>query len=71
MNDYIEDVLYSLEKEFITREQAVKNLALYINESKYSTVINSLNLINTEPIHTVESALLGDKERLEKLMDAK
>lgn len=40
-----------------------------INEAKYSIVINSLNLLNTEPIHTVEQALLGDKERLEGLLD--
>lgn len=42
---------------------------LKINEAKYSTVINSLNLLNTEPIHTVEQALLGDKEKLEALLD--
>src|SRR5690554_3273822 len=36
-----------------------------IAEAKFGIVVNTLNLLNTEPIHTVEQALLGDMERLE------
>lgn len=36
-----------------------------VEEAELKVVINTLNLLNTEPIHTVEQALLGDKEQLE------
>lgn len=60
----------------IDEEQQAKNLnentlaikALILREreqAKYGIVLNALNLLNTEPIHTVEQALLRDMERLE------
>lgn len=40
-----------------------------IVEAKHGIVINALNLLNTEPIHTVEQALLFDEERLTKELE--
>jgi len=50
-------------------KQAIENLITLHTQkaekkAKYSIIINTLKLINTEPIHTVEHALLFDKERL-------
>lgn len=40
-------------------------------EAKYEQIINMLNLINTEPIHTVEIALLTMKEEVEAIKENK
>ena len=56
---------------FWSQDKANKEAALEsliqqeIAKAKFGIVANSLNLLNTEPIHTVERALLGDMERLD------
>lgn len=68
--DSIDTLIRDLTKVgFMAKSEARRRIQSLIDESEYNKVIDMLNLINTEPIHTVEVALLGWKSELEAQLE--